>query len=290
LRRSCIALVLALAAGCSSGHSSTSPTTPTTSPKRAAIALGYRLLDEALLPAGAERSHAPAPRLLDGPSTPGIGNLELAHRLWTVGDDPRAVDRWLQGHAPPGFKRVESDSGTANGVPSWGLEDDLVVNPPNITTAELQFHIVGDASGHAVVRADTVVGWAEPRLPDELVPARDRVVILTVVHVGGVPGKRVVVTDQSLVRPIVRAFNRLRVSPPREIYGCGLIGPHTVSYQIGFTTSPTATPRIVATIVKCGHVGVTVDGRAAPGLGDFVNAAFADSVAHVLGLSEPHFG
>jgi hypothetical protein len=282
--------VLVLAAGCSSGHSSTSPTAPTATPKQAAVALGHGLLDEAVLPVGALPSHAPAPRLLNGPSIPGIGNLEFAHRLWNVAEDPRTVYRWLQVHAGRGFKQVETDTGTDNGVPSWGVEDDLVVNPPNITTAELQFHIVGDASGHAVVRVDTVVGWAEPRPSGELVPVNDRVVIVTVVHIRGALGKRVVVTDQSVVQPIVRAFNQLPVSPPGGIHGCPLIGPHTVSYQIGFTTSPTATPRIVATIVKCGNVGVAVSGRAAPALGDSVNAAFADSVAHVLGLSEPHFG
>jgi hypothetical protein len=68
------------------------------------------------------------------------------------------------------------------------------------------------------------------------------------------------------------------------------MGPHTVSYRVAFATSAAAAPGVVASIGKCGSVGVTVNGHPAPALGDFVNADFANAVARTLGLSEPHLG
>ena len=293
--------VALLAAGCSSGHPAARSTPSTTgtgavvtaavTPKQAAISLGRRMLREAVLPAGARPSRAPAPKLLSGlGSVPAIGNLVYGHRLWTVNEDPRAVYRWLQVRGLRGFGRSMTSTGSNGGVPIWGVEFDLASNPPNITEAALEYGIISDASGHAVVRVDSVVGWAQPRPANEVVGAADKVVIVTVVHIDGSIGKRVVVTDPKVVQPIVRAFNQLRVSPPEGPHGCPPMGEHTVSYQVAFATSATAPPDVVASIGKCGNIGVTVKGRPAPGLGDFVNAGFGDAVAHVLGLSEPHFG
>jgi len=286
-----------LAAGCSSGHPSARESTSTTvgpsavTPKQAANSLGRQMLDDAVLPAGARPSRAPAPNLLNEPgSVPAIGNLVYGHRLWTVNEDPRAVYRWLQVRGLRGFGRSMTSTGSNGGVPIWGVEFDLASNPPNITEAALEYGIISDASGHAVVRVDSVVGWAQPRPANEVVGAADKFVIVTVVHIDGSIGKRVVVTDPKVVQPIVRAFNQLRVSPPEGPHGCPPMGEHTVSYQVAFATSATAPPDVVASIGKCGNIGVTVKGRPAPGLGDFVNAGFGDAVAHVLGLSEPHFG
>ena len=256
------------------------------------------MLREAVLPAGARPSRAPAPKLLRGPSlVPAMGNLEYAHELWTVDEDPRDVYRWLEVHRPRGYKKTSTDTGTTRGVPSWGVEDDLVTSPTNITTAELQYGIAGDASGHAIVRVDTVVGWAQPRPANEFVPAADTVVTLTVVHLRGVIGKRVVTADPKLVQPIVHAFNALRVSPPDVTHGCPPIGSRAVSYRVAFASSTRAAPDVVATIGKCTGVDVTVRGRAAPELGGFSNVAsgnivvaFGNAVARVLGLAEPHFG
>jgi hypothetical protein len=265
--------------------------TAAVNPKQAAISLGQRMLAEAVLPAGARPSRAPAPNLLRGPSSvPAIGNLVYAHRLWTIAEDPRAVYRWLKVHRARGFGRSMTSTGKNGDVPIWGVEYDLASNPPNITEAALEYGIVSDASGHAVVRVDTVVGWAQPRPANEFVPATDKVVIVTVVHIDDSIGKRVVVTDPKLVQPIVRAFNRLRVSPPDSVHGCPPMGSHTVSYQVAFAALPKASAALVASIGKCGNIGVTINGRPAPGLGDFVNAGFGDAVAHVLGLPEPHFG
>jgi hypothetical protein len=255
------------------------------------MSLGQRMLDEAILPAGARRSSASPPAGLRGPSTvPAMGNLEYAHDLWTVAEPPHDVFEWFQAHIPHGYSKDETESGTDRGVPSWAVGDKLTVEPPNISYAELDYGVAGDGAGGAVVRVDTVVGWTAPRPADELVPATDRVVMLTVVHLRGAIGKRVVATDPKLVQPIVRAFNALRVFPPDQQYSCPAIGANAVSYRVGFAASTTAVPDIVASIGPCGGVSVTVGGRTAPELGDLANVGFGDAVAHLLGLPEPHFG
>jgi hypothetical protein len=75
------------------------------------------------------------------------------------------------------------------------------------------------------------------------------------------------------------------------------MGSRTVSYRVAFAPSAKAASELVATIGKCGGIGVTVGGRSAPSLGDFSSStsgnavtAFGNAVARVLGLSEPHFG
>jgi hypothetical protein len=299
------ALVAVVAAGCSSNRSAAPPTTSSTTvpsatvkasltPKQSALALGARMLDEAVLPSGARRSTAPAPAVLSGPSsTPAMGNLVSAHRVWTVNEAPHAVWQWLQAHVPPGFAKDGTSSGTDRGVPSWGVQDRLAVFPANTSYAELQFGVASDASGRAFVRVDSQVGWTAPRPADEFVPQRDRVVTVTVVHAYQ-PRKRVskvvVATDPKLVAPIVRAFNALRVSPPDTVHGCPPMGPRSVVYRVAFATEAHATPDLVASIGGCGGVDVTVAGRPAPGLGDFINSELGDAVAHVLGLPHPHFG
>jgi hypothetical protein len=124
--------VVLVAAGCSSGHSTVQESS-SESPKQAAIALGLRLLDDAEFPIQARPSNA-APSQLGGPSLPGFGNLESAHRTVTIAEDPRAVYRWLQQHAPRGFKKSETSTGKDGDVPVWGVEDDLSVDPPNCST------------------------------------------------------------------------------------------------------------------------------------------------------------
>ena len=157
-----------------------------------------------------------------------------------------------------------------HGVPSGYVGYILSAVPLNISVAEVVYRVAGDVSGHAVVRVDTVVGWTKPRPADEFASVRDRVVILTVVHFEShKPGKRVVTADPKLVEPIVNSFNHLTVNPPPGPLGfgeCGGAGPTdgTVTYQVAFAESATATPDVVATVGgECMTVGVTVKGRPA---------------------------
>ncbi len=300
-------LFAVLVCGCSSSHpldrdSSSSTTVAltrnavSTVPREVAIALGHRMLDEAMLPSGMHSFRGSAPTVLRGPTVPGIGNLVFAHRLWTVDEAPHAVWQWLQVHVPRGFVKTESSSGTSRGVPSWGVEDDLSVQPPNISVAELQLAIAGDASLGTVIRGDTVVGWTEPRPADEFVPTTDRTVTVSVVHISpaspsnGPIGKRVSISDPTMVQPIARTFNGLHVTPPSGPNPGGPPGCGSVLYRVGFSATPTARPDVVATVGRCGGIDVTTNGRAAIGLDDLPKQEFATDAAHILGFTEPHFG
>ena len=119
-------------------------------------------------------------------------------------------------------------------------------------------------------------------------PPRDRVVTLTVLHpypTGSPAGKRVVTSDPKLIEPIAHAFNQLRVVAPQTFYECGLITSHSVSYRVAFSTTRSAAPDLVAWTSQCG-TGATLPQP----VGLTGDAAFGDSVAHLLGLPEPHFG
>jgi len=298
-------LMSLLAVGCSSGRPaaarhrpSTTRSTATqavaaaaaTNAKQAAVALGHRMLNQAVFPPGAHVSNGSVPTVLAAPgSLPAMGNLVYGRRVWALAEPPSEVYRWLQAHVPSGYAKDSTDSGIVGGVRLSSVEDRLSAEPSNISYAELEFGIAPDALGRTVVRIDTVVGWTDPRPADEFVGARDQAVILTVVHVTGPVVKRVVATDANLVQPIVRAFNQMRVYPPDVQTSCPPMGPDTVSYHLGFLTSPYASPDLVASIGACGGVGITIDGHPGTALED-LDATFRDAVAHLLGLLGPHFG
>ncbi len=289
----CLLLPLLLIASCESRTSPSTLVAATT--KQAAVALAERLLDDARLPVGAERSSARLPASLGGPSTPAIGNLVFAHRLWAVDETPVAVWHWLQGHIPPGFVKVETSSGSGRNGASWAVEDGLSTLPLNTTLAQLQFGVAPHDGKTALVRVEAVVGWSNPRPRDETVTASDRVVVVSVLHSAPqgsrspVVASQVVTTNPKLVQPIVQAFNSLPTSPPDSISGCGQVTPQTVAYQISFSTSPGVIPNLVAVVGKCGPVEVMMRSRKLPALTDQPREALATSAAHVLGLQTPHF-
>ena len=275
----------------------TAPTTAHTAPnppEQAAIALGRRMVAEVVLPAGSKPFTGPAPAGLHAPlEFPGTRNLVFAHRLWIVNETPYELWHFVQAHVPfPGQVGV----GTAGNVGTWTFDDDLAFTPQNISMGSLQLEIAGNAAGPAVIRADTVVQWTTPRPTEEFVPPTDRTVTVSVVHISlanpttGPIGKRVSTSDPKLVQPIVRTFNELHVTPPPAPNPGGGPCNGTVVYRVAFSASPTASPAILATVGICGGLAVTVNGRAARGLDDLPNEAFATDVAHVLGLAEPHFG
>jgi hypothetical protein len=164
------------------------------------------------------------------------------------------------------------------------VEDQLAVLPANISWAQLDISVTAAGPGSVVIRADSLVAWTQPRPTKEFVPARDRVVILSVTHLDGSKGKRVVATKAGLVDPIVSSFNQQRLVPPT--FGGGECTPGArLSYQIAFASTPNAMPDVVATIDHCPlGVAVRARDRTLPMLEG--SGAFSDSLAHLLGASE----
>jgi hypothetical protein len=223
---------------------------------------------------------------------PGVGNLLFAHRVFSVDETFYNLWHFLQAHIPRGFRTGGDSSGSSGGAQMFGVEDDLSALPPNISVAELLLRMTPGASGGAVLRIDSEVAWTAPRPADEFVRPRDRVMILSTIHAyepGRPVGKHVVVTDARLVNPIVEAFNNARVEAPAGPLGtheCGFIGLNAIVYRIAFAASPTAMPDIVATL-HCYTVSVTVNGRAAPLLGNISEKAWND-MDDDLGIAEAY--
>jgi len=304
-----VLVVLLMASGCSSVHRvaqvcpqphvavPVTVNTPSAS-NRAAIAFGRHTLDEAVVPSDAASFTGPAPPGLQCPflQGPAIGNLVFAHRFWTVNEAPHTLSEWFAVHVPHGFVADGGPGTLGGGVVIWYVTDHLAELPANISEALLQLSIVGPASGPAVLRVDSTVGWTAPRSADEFVSTRDRVVVVTVIHTRqrNRAGKRVVVADATRVQRIASTFNHLTVEPPFDANGGGCHGPASpdpVSYQAAFAESATAAPDLVATVGGgCAGVGVTVNGRAALILNDEPKGALGYALAHVLGLAEPDFG
>jgi hypothetical protein len=211
-----------------------------------------------------------------------------------VNADAHAEWQWLEGHRRADVYLSGTESGTDGGVPSWGVTDELKTLPANVSYAAVDYAVARTSVGGAYIRVDATVGWTTPRPAAELLSPGDRVVIVTVIHATSVPGKRVVVTDAGQVARIVRAFNQLRVAPSLVgiEHGCPPFTSRTVSYRVAFATAARAAPTAVATLGKCGPIGVSADGREMPSLNmyDAAGTEFANDVARVLGFTEPHFG
>jgi hypothetical protein len=279
----------------------TSNQTPANPQKQAAIALGRRMLNEVVLPVGSRPYTGPTPAGFGAPlyfpplELSGTRNLVYAHRLWTVNETPYAVWHFVQAHVPfHGY--VGQGSMTRGNIRTWTFEDDLATTPQNISKGSLQLAITGDASGPAVIRADTIVGWTTPRPADEFVRTTDRTVTVSVVHISpahpstGPIGKHVTTSAQNLVQPLITTFNHLHVPAPSGPNPGGPPGCGTVVYRVAFSSSPTAIPDVVATVAGCGGLNVSVNGHADTRLDDLPKQEFATNAAHVLGLADPHFG
>jgi hypothetical protein len=270
--------------------------TPSNPQEEAAIALCQRMLDEVILPRGSRPFTGREPAGLHAPlEFPGFRNLVFAHRLWTINETPYSLWYFFQAYVPfHGY--VGQGSITLGNVRTWTVSDDLAVTPQNVSMGSLQLAITGNAAGPSVIRADPVVGWIKPRPTDEFVSTTDRTVTVSVVHISpaspsnGPIGKRVTTSDRKLVQPIVQTFNQLHVPRPQTPNPGGPHGCVSVLYRVAFSSSPTATPDVVATVGRCGGVDVIVNGRAATGLDDLPKQEFAADAAHVLDVTDPHFG
>jgi hypothetical protein len=258
----------------------------------AAVALGQQMSNEVLLPPQANRFSGTEPAAYDAVyGLEDIGDLTLTTRLYTVAEPPSRVAQWLQAHVPNGMYT----NGRTIGMGSVGklhfaeVDNFLRLRPPNISLAEVRLRAEDDGTGNTIIRADAAVAWTEPRLANEYVPAQDHVVTVTVVHASRTSPH--VATAATLIDPVIRTFNDLRVNPPLGPHGfieCGTMSASTVSYEVAFSTTRTSTPDLVAGVGQCGGVSVTVHGHKELALQD---DRFSTTVARVLGLTDgPHWG
>jgi hypothetical protein len=296
-----ITVVSVLAVGCSSSSppraaqpsttsrpdatGSTAPATrPASSPEADAVALVSRMLDDAVLPAGARRTEITLTTLQQGPwEVPAGEHVVTRNRAWLVPAAPDAVLAFLGAHPPMGYVARGRGSVSGPGQAVRFVTDERSPLPPDTAEAGLEIGVVGRGDGSLV---NVVAGaqWTPVRPAAEFVDARDHTVVIRVLYPyrRGTPTIRRAVVTGAAADDLARTFNALRVAPVGAVHGCPALTRRSLGFELRFAES-----NIVAARGPCGGVDVTVHGKRALGLTP--SPDFDDAIARALGVPELHF-
>jgi hypothetical protein len=306
------AVAILAAGGAACGRSSDPPpvalalkTTPTTvapesiHSEAAATLLATELLDRIVLPAGTTTvATSPAP-VLDQPfQVPATSNLALAHRFARVPATFSATEAYFGRVVPSGF--VQTGSGQSGfAVPGAGnpgspnppkvtesdVTDTLSSPPAGVNSAEILVGVAFGDGAATFVRIDTQVTWTPEKPTTASVPPRDRVAVVSVVHVlapnqiRAFDPHRAVVSDPATLASLAASADALTPALP-GVESCPAdLGTR---YVVAFGTTEAAAPDVVFTAGACDHVTVTANGQQLGVLAD--STAFQAAYLSALGL------
>ncbi|HWH10839.1 MAG TPA: hypothetical protein VG165_06895 [Solirubrobacteraceae bacterium] len=248
-----------------------------------------RLLTRLHLPPGAVPSSGPpagAGSALVAPGAPATPNLVTAVTYWTVPGTPAGVLAFAAAHPPAGGRPSESGSdgvyGTVTSVfETFAFPDKRVLSP---RTLGLTAVASGPTSTALLVQAADV--WLTPRPSTERVPARARLVIVTVDPALGRTGdtrgtpRRIRVTSRGRVIGLISAVNALPAAQP-GVRSCPAGNASRLTLDFRTTAGSPALAVVRDTGDGCGFVSMTLDGRAQPALDE--GAELATAVGRILG-------
>jgi hypothetical protein len=242
------------------------------------------MLAELPLPPGSSESSTDPPEagsLLAGPGygPPATPNAVDEHAWWLVPVTPTETLAYICAHLPPGTTRPLSGTGLGGpNVPENTISGFTWPGSPG----SLVVWAVRLANGSTALRVDAEVVWVIPRAASERIPAGARLLTIRVHKpgrtLGGVKFNRPAVlgrlpsrvTSVARIERIVALLNELRVQQP-GLRHCLLEAGGSV--QLGFYTSPSASPLAVADINTVrkgggcgGGVSLTIHGMAEPEL------------------------
>ncbi len=240
------------------------------------------MLAEVPLPAGSSESStdpAEAGSLLAGPAfgPPATPNAVDEHAWWLVPVTPAETLAYICTHLPPDTTQpmsVEGGLGGPNAPENMIAGFTWPGSPGTLVVWAMRL-----ANGSTALRVDAQVVWVTPRPASETIPAGARLLTIGVHKPRGARGagsiesmRRAVlgrlpsrVTSIARIEKIVALLNELRVyQPGLRFCPLGFGG----SVQLGFYTSPSASPLAVADITAegCGGVSLMIDGMAEPEL------------------------
>ena len=214
--------------------------------QRAAVTAADQMLGELVLPAGA--TQVPAEPVGDAYQLAHPDELFFyaaeveRHEFWTTSASASAVIASIDAHLPAGAR----SSGTGYSGNSVFVSYTLpTVGAPALGPRSLDVEAVELTGGGTGVRADAAVRYSAPRLPDQRIPPRARLLEITRAGMGESPPP-LIVTSRSKVRRVAGIIDGLPFAALRGVaISCPLILPAPI---VTFTFRAAPDGPVLATV------------------------------------------
>jgi hypothetical protein len=194
--------------------------------QRAAVTAAEQMLGELVLPAGA--TQIPIEPVGDAYQLAHPDELFFyaaevkRHEFWTTSASPSAVIASIDAHLPAGARSSGTGYSGNSELVSYALP---TVGAPALGSRSLGVEAVELTGGGTGVRADASVRYSAPRLPDQRVPPRARLLEITRAGMGASPPP-LIVTNRSKVRRVAAIIDGLPFAALRGVaISCPLILP-----------------------------------------------------------------
>jgi hypothetical protein len=251
-------------------HAGTPPTVA--SNRLLAQSVARKLLDEAVLPAGARQVSADpglGPWLSGPPGTPATALVTDVHRFWRVPGDPQTVIDWITSHRPAGLSPGGTSTGGLHGkTVYWGVTFNRPAIAGRVSQPQLSFGVTAAAGGGAAVRADAIAVSIIPRPAGDSVPAGVRSVGVFVDRYGGRAFPAASVSARRTVARLVAWADSRQLRQPGDATACPEIGPSTRVVDLRFRAARGGRATPLARVVEdaCGGLEFFIHGRRETGL------------------------
>ena len=225
--------------------------------QQSAITSADQTLGELVLPAGA--TEVPAEPVGDAYQLAHPDELFFyaaeveRHEFWTTSASPSVVIASIDAHLPAGVR----SSGTGYSGNSVFVSYTLpTVGAPVLGPRSLDVEAVALTGGGTGVRADAAVRYSAPRLPNQRIPPRARLLEITRAGMGESPPP-FIVTNRSQVRRVAGIINSLPFAALRGVaIPCPLILPAPI-VTFAFRAAPDGP--VLATVSEQSNTPTTAD-------------------------------
>ena len=225
--------------------------------QRAAVTATEQTLGELVLPAGA--TQVPIEPVGDAYQLAHPDELFFyaaeveRHEFWTTSASPSAVIASIDAHLPAGARSSGTGYSGNSELVSYTLP---TVGAPALGSRSLGVEAVELTGGGTGVRADASVRYSAPRLPDQRVPPRARLLEITRAGMGASPPP-LIVTNRSKVRRVAAIIDGLPFAALRGVaISCPLILP---APSVTFTFRAAPDGPVLATVSEPSNTPISAD-------------------------------
>lgn len=225
--------------------------------QRAAVTATEQTLGELVLPAGA--TQVPIEPVGDAYQLAHPDELFFyaaeveRHEFWTTSASPSAVIASIDAHLPAGARSSGTGYSGNSELVSYTLP---TVGAPALGSRSLGVEAVELTGGGTGVRADASVRYSAPRLPDQRIPSRARLLEITRAGMGASPPP-LIVTNRSKVRRVAAIIDGLPFAALRGVaISCPLILPAPI---VTFTFRAAPDGPVLATVSEPSNTPISAD-------------------------------